>query len=145
MRRLVREAKLEDRINVESAGTGAWHLGEAADGRARSTAQTRGVALDGCAKQFSHDDFSRFDYVLSMDDRVLDELRAMARTPDERRRVHNFRRFDPASPRDAAVPDPYYGGPEGFEDVFDICDAGCRGLLSHLQDRLESADAPAPR
>jgi protein-tyrosine phosphatase len=135
-RKMVRDAKLEDRIAVESRGTGDWHTGERADPRARDTAQKRGIVLDGVAERFAREDFARFDYILSMDTRVLAELRRLARTDEERARLHNFRAFDPASPPDAAVPDPYYGGDDGFEEVFDICDAGCRGLLAHLRTEL---------
>lgn len=138
-RKMVRDAKLEDRIAVESRGTGDWHTGEPADPRARDTAKKRGVTLDGVAERFTREDFTRFDYILSMDTRVLAELRRLARTDEERARLHNFRAFDPASPPDAAVPDPYYGGDDGFEEVFDICDAGCRGLLAHLRTELGAA------
>jgi protein-tyrosine phosphatase len=145
MRSLVKAAGLEDRIHIESAGTGTWHLDEPADPRARAAARGRGISLDGRAQQFSIDDFARFDYVLSMDVRVLTALRKLARTPEERARVHNFRAFDPASPRDAEVPDPYYGGPDGFEEVFDICEAGCRGLLAHLRAELDARDGTGTR
>jgi protein-tyrosine phosphatase len=138
-KKLVREAQLDDRITIESRGTGDWHTGEPADARARAAAKRRGVILDGTASRFERDDFARFDYILSMDTRVLDTLRRMARTDEERERVHNFRAFDPDSPPDAPVPDPYYGGADGFDDVFDICEAGCRGLLAHVRERLEAA------
>ena len=135
-RRMVRDQRLDDRIQVESRGTGDWHTGEPADARARAAAKGRGITLDGVAERFDRGDFARFDYILSMDTRVLAELRRLARTDDERARVRNFRSFDPASPPDAAVPDPYYGGDDGFEEVFDICEASCRGLLAHLRDEL---------
>lgn len=135
-KKLVREANLEDRVTIASRGTGDWHTGEPADARARSAATRRGVHLDGTACRFERADFARFDVILSMDTRVLDTLRRMARTDDERDRVHNFRAFDPASPPDAPVPDPYYGGADGFDEVFDICEAGCRGLLAHVSQRL---------
>jgi protein-tyrosine phosphatase len=136
MKRLVHDAGLNDRVRVASAGTGAWHLDEPADARARATAHARGVALDGRAKQFAADDFPRFDYILSMDARVLRMLSELARTDADRARVRNFRSFDPESPADAEVPDPYYGGADGFERVFDICEAGCRGLLEQLRRDL---------
>jgi protein-tyrosine phosphatase len=136
---LVREAGLSDRVVVQSRGTGDWHTGEPADARARATAKGRGVVLDGVAERFDRREFARFDYILSMDTRVLAELRRLARTDDERARVHNFRSFDPGAPPDAAVPDPYYGGDGGFEEVYDICEAGCRGLLARLRDELEQA------
>jgi protein-tyrosine phosphatase len=145
MKRLVAEAGLDARIHVESAGTGTWHLDEPADPRARAAASARGVTLDGRAQQFSVDDFARFDYVLSMDERVLTTLQKLARTAGERQRVHNFRAFDPDSPSNAAVPDPYYGGADGFEQVYDICEAGCRGLLARLQQELGAPDDARPR
>ena len=138
-KKLVRDAGLEDRIAIESRGTGDWHTGEPADARARAAAQRRGVTLDGVACRFDRDDFARFDYILSMDTRVLDTLRRLARSDDERDRVHNFRAFDPDAPPDAPVPDPYYGGADGFDEVFDICEAGCRGLLAEVRDRLGAA------
>ncbi len=137
-KKLVREARLDDRITIESRGTGDWHTGQPADARARAAATRRGVALDGVACRFDLDDFARFDYILSMDTRVLETLQRMARTDDERDRVHNFRAFDPDSPPDAPVPDPYYGGASGFDDVFDICEAGCRGLLARVRAQLET-------
>jgi protein-tyrosine phosphatase len=136
---MVREAGLADRITVESRGTGDWHTGEPADARARAAAQRRGVVLDGVASRIDRGDFARFDYILSMDTRVLETLQRLARTDEERSRVHNFRAFDPASPPDAPVPDPYYGRADGFDEVFDICEAGCRGLLAQVRERLGSA------
>lgn len=140
MRAVVRDAGLDARIEVESAGTGTWHLGERADRRARATAAARGVSLDGRAQQFTAEDFDRFDYVLVVDERVRTEMRALARTEAEREKVHLFRAFDPASPAGAAVPDPYYGEQDGFDQVFDICDAACRGLLGHLRQTHAFSD-----
>lgn len=138
---MLREEGLDDRIHVESAGTGSWHVGEPPDSRTRATARRRGLVLDGCAQQFSVEDFERFDYIISMDTAVLSALRQLAPNEEARARIHNFRAFDPASPPDAPVPDPYFGGPDGFEEVFDICEAGCRGLLAHLRAELEAREA----
>jgi protein-tyrosine phosphatase len=135
-KQLVKDAGLDGRVAIESRGTGDWHTGEPADPRAREAAKRRGITLDGTACRFERGDFARFDYILSMDTRVLEALRRLARTDDERARVHNFRAFDPDSPPDAAVPDPYYGGADGFDQVFDICEAGCRGLLDRVRERL---------
>ena len=137
MRALVREAGLSSRIVIDSAGTGAWHAGEPADARARAAARARGIELTSTARMFVRSDFERFDYVLAMDRANLRELRQLARGPEEHARLHLFRSFDPAAPVDAEVPDPYYGGPEGFNEVLDICERGCRGLLAHLRARLE--------
>lgn len=133
MRALVEERGLGDRVVIDSAGTGAWHAGHPPDGRATAEAAGRGVAMVGRARQFTSDDFARFDLVLAMDAQNAADLRALAPDVESRDRVHLLRAFDPAAgPGDTEVPDPYYGGPEGFADVFDMVDAACRGLLDHL-------------
>jgi len=136
MRHLVAREHLEDRILIESAGTGDWHVGEPRDRRSREVGARRGMPLGGRARQFVAADFARFDWVLAMDGQNLATLREMA--PDEaaRAKVRRLRSFDPASPPDSDVPDPYYGGPEGFDQVFDICVAACEGLLAHLRQEL---------
>lgn len=137
MRALVREAGLASRIAVDSAGTGAWHAGEPADRRSRAAARARGIELTSTARMFVRADFERFDYVLAMDRANLRVLRQLARDPEEHARLHLFRSFDPTAPVDSEVPDPYYGGPEGFDEVLDICERGCRALLAHMRARLE--------
>jgi protein-tyrosine phosphatase len=133
MRHLVDGAGLGDRIGIDSAGTGAWHAGEAADRRSRETATRRGLRLDSIARQVTVGDFTRFDYLLAMDADNLRDLQDLAPDADARARVHLFRSFDPAASPGAAVPDPYYGGPGGFDEVLDICEAACAGLLAHLR------------
>jgi protein-tyrosine phosphatase len=132
MRALVVERGLADRVEIESAGTGAWHAGHPPDRRAAAEAAARGVPMDGRARQFTEDDFARFDLVLAMDTQNAAELRALAPDDDARGRVRLLREFDPSGPDEPVVPDPYYGGPDGFAEVFDMVDAACRGLLDHL-------------
>ena len=74
-----------------------------------------------------------FDYVLALDHDNLAELMHLAPDAQARAKIHLLRAFDPASPPDSDVPDPYYGNIDGFESVFDICEAACRGLLDHLR------------
>jgi len=138
MRHVVRQERLESVIEIDSAGTGSWHVGESADSRARQTARSRGFDLGGEARQFRAPDFKRFEYVVAMDRANRRDLRAMARSDEERESVHLLRDFDPGGERGLEVPDPYYGGPDGFEIVFDICEAACRGMLEHIRthDRL---------
>lgn len=137
MRALVAEAGLSERIAIDSAGTGAWHAGEAPDARARAAAAARGLRLEGQARQFLHSDFERFDYVLAMDSANLRDLRRAARLPQQRDKLHLFRSFDDTAPPGAEVPDPYYGGEGGFDEVLDICERACRGLLAHLRGHHE--------
>ncbi len=133
MRRLLDAEGLADRISIDSAGTGAWHVGESPDGRARAAGSRHGLDVHGRARAFVASDFERFDYVLAMDRSNRSDLLRLARNDDERRKVRLFRNFDATGPREADVPDPYYGGEDGFDDVIDICEAACRGLLSYIR------------
>jgi protein-tyrosine phosphatase len=133
MRHLVRQAGLDDAIEIESAGTGDWHVGELRDRRSRDVGERRGMPLSGRARQFVAADFARFEWVLAMDGKNLNDLLAMAPDAAARKKVRRLRSFDPASPPDADVPDPYFGGDEGFDRVFDICVAACTGLLATLR------------
>jgi protein-tyrosine phosphatase len=135
MRGLLREAGLEDAVEIESAGTGGWHAGEPPDARATEAAGRRGVVLEGAARQVAPADFEAFDLLVAMDRENLREL--LARAPDEEaaEKVRLLREFDPASADagDLDVPDPYYGGERGFERVLDLVEAACRGLLAELR------------
>ena len=133
MKHLVREAGLAQRIVIDSAGTGAWHVGEPADERTRAEASRRGVVLDGVARQFRSADFDVFDYVIAMDRRNYHDLERIADAPEHARKLHLLRSFDASAGRELDVPDPYYGEGDGFGRVFDICDASCRALLAHLR------------
>ena len=130
---LVEDAKLSDAIANDSAGTAAFHVGEKADARSRQIATQRGVDLASRARMFRAEDFEDFDYVIAMDKSNQRNLLAIAPSDDAKAKITMLRDYDPKSPNGADVPDPYYGGPNGFDDVFDICDAGCRGLLQHIQ------------
>ena len=125
MRSLLREAGLEDRIEVDSAGTGGWHAGDPPDARAAEAARARGIALSGAARQITPRDFEDFDLIVAMDRENLRELRAMA-PPHAREKIRLLA-------ADREVPDPYYGGPRGFETVLDQVEAACRGLLATLR------------
>jgi protein-tyrosine phosphatase len=136
MRRLLEDAGLTDRVEVESAGTGAWHIGEPPDARATLAARRRGVTLAGAARQVGPEDFRRFDLLIAMDRANLRELLALAPDEDAAEKVRLLREFDPASSGDLDVPDPYYGADNGFETVLDMVEAACRGLI----DELRAAD-----
>lgn len=133
MKHLVREQGLDGRIRVESAGTGGWHVGEPPDARSREVGARRGIPLAGRAQQFTAEYFARFDHVLVMDRQNLEDLSAMAPDGRARAKLGLLRSYDPAaSAGEADVPDPYHGGAGGFDRVFDICLAACRGFLSAL-------------
>jgi protein-tyrosine phosphatase len=135
MRRLLRDAGLEDTIEIDSAGTGGWHAGEPPDARATEAARLRGVRLEGAARQVTAADFEDFDLIVAMDRANLRELLALAPDEEAAEKVRLLREFDPASADagDLDVPDPYYGGERGFERVLDLVEAACRGLLGELR------------
>jgi protein-tyrosine phosphatase len=122
-------------FTIDSAGTAAYHVGERADPRTLATAKHRGVELPSIARRFERADFSRFDYVLAMDQGNHDALVKLASSDAERAKVRLLRSFCATSIAacELDVPDPYYGGASGFEDVFDICQAACEGFLAHVR------------
>jgi len=125
MRHLLRERGLDDEIEVESAGTGAWHVGEPPDARSAAAARRRGIELSGAAQQAVVEDFDRFDLLVAMDRSNLRDLLALA--PDEEARAKVRLLLD-----DADVPDPYYGGERGFDDVLDLVHDACERLLDEV-------------
>ena len=130
--RAVAEAGLDGKFSVDSAGTAAYHIGESPDPRMRRTAAGHGLAYDGRARQVQPEDFERFDMILAMDRSNLRDLRALASTEEERAKVRLMRDFDP-DPDEPDVPDPYYGGPDGFEETFRIVERSVKGLLESLE------------
>jgi protein-tyrosine phosphatase len=137
MRHLVREAGLDGRVVLDSAGTGSWHVGSPPDSRARAAARRRGIELDGVARTVTQQDFEAWDLILAMDRDNHAEL--LRRAPHEaaRAKVRLLREFDPdaVARGELEVPDPYYGGERGFEEVLDIVEAACRGLLAEIGAR----------
>ena len=125
MRALVREAGLEGEIEIDSAGTGGWHAGSPPDPRSTAAAARRGITLEGAARQVTAEDFERYDLLVAMDAENLRELRrrAPAGAQDRIRLLCG----------DVDVPDPYYGGEHGFDDVLDQVEAACRTLLDELR------------
>jgi protein-tyrosine phosphatase len=140
MRSLVASAGAQERVQVDSAGTGGWHVGSAPDARAGAAAAARGIRLTGSARRVRPEDYEEFDLLLAMDASNLSDLRAGAPGPRERAKVRLLREFDPASAAgdgragagDLDVPDPYYGGERGFEHVLDLVTAACQGLLAQI-------------
>ena len=131
-RHLLDQEGLSDRFRVDSAGTGRWHVGESPDPRAVRTAAAHGVTLEGRARQSRREDFRQFDYIVAMDRSNLADLRRHRDGVGGDASLLLLREFDPKGGAEAEVPDPYYGGTSGFEDVFAIVERSCRGLLNHI-------------
>ncbi len=136
----VAQAGLADEFHVESAGIEPWHVGEAPDPRAQETARAHGLRLAGRAQQFKARDLDRFDLVLALDAEVLEHLRRLAPASAAHAKVRALRETDPTlsahgtrSALELEVPDPYYGGPEGFELAYQMIERSTRQLLENLR------------
>ena len=128
-------AGLAERVTIDSCGTGDWHVGKAPDRRATAAAASRGIDLTGLrARQLEALDFERFDYLLAMDHHNLDDLLAMRPRECD---AHVGLFLDFAGRQGAAVPDPYYGGDDGFDEVLDLVAAAADGLIEALRERLD--------
>ena len=127
-----READVGGKYSVDSAGTAAWHAGQLPDVRMRKTAESHGVSYGGTARQVRESDFEEFDWIFAMDLDNQRELLNIADSPEKQAKVRLLRDFDPGR-SDREVPDPYYGGPEGFETTYRIVERSVRGLLEALE------------
>ena len=132
-RKLLENQRLDGQVQVDSAGTHEYHVGNPPDSRARRIALNRGVNLDGLtARRVTTEDFAAFDYLLAMDE---DNYRGLLnRCPDEalHSRIHLIMDFAPKS-LEREVPDPYYGGTIGFERALDLLEDASAGLLAHVR------------
>ncbi|MFZ9529027.1 MAG: low molecular weight protein-tyrosine-phosphatase [Burkholderiales bacterium] len=128
---LVGKNGLSDDIETESVATNDYHIGEPPDARSQAAAGRRGYDLSALrARQVNQDDFAAFDYVLAMDEVNLAALRRIC-PANYRERVKLFLEFAPEAGR-RDVPDPYYGGAQGFEEVLDLVELAAQGLLKHI-------------
>jgi protein-tyrosine phosphatase len=133
---LVNREKLDQKIFISSAGTGNWHIGNLPDERMRQTAQSKGIKLESRAQQFQSKDFNRFNLVLAMDHSNLVRLSEIAPSTLQKNKLMLFRSFDPESNEDQDVPDPYYGGTKGFEEVYSMVKRTCPPLLDYIKSRF---------
>lgn len=123
-------------VTLDSAGIGGWHVGNPPDRRMRAAADHAGLRLTGRARQVTATELDEWDLVLAMDRSNLDELRAMAPSAEVRDRIRLFREFDGDADHDD-VPDPYYGGAQGFAEVVRICRAAAAGLADEIAHRID--------
>ena len=131
---LIEEQGLSDHFIVDSAGTGSWHVGNKADPRMRAAAERRGIHLPSRARQIELDDFSRFDLVVTRDSDNLRNVRSLAKEAGNKatatiRPMLSYAR----STQLEDVPDPYYGGEQGFEQVLDLLEDACSGLIEEIK------------
>ncbi len=129
---LVEFRGLANQFEIDSAGTLAYHVGEQADRRMKSHAIKRGYELTGISRKFDPNiDFDYFDLIIGMEDENIRVLKSKARTADDLQKIHKMTDFGKTFKYDE-IPDPYYGGAEGFELVIDLLEDSCEGLLEKL-------------
>lgn len=130
-RRALEDAGMGEQVVIDSCGIGNWHVGKAPDQRAQMAAKRRGIDLSPlCARQLAASDFLDFDYILAMDNANLQAMHAL-KPAESQAHVGLF--LDFAGTPGSEVPDPYYGGDQGFEDVLDMIEAASHGLIQHLK------------
>ncbi len=131
--------KLEERfpfrdgVFVDSAGIGSWHEGQLPDRRMREHGARRGYDICSRARQIRREDFAKFDYIFGMDHENMADLKRMARTDEERKKVMCTADFMTRHPGYDTVPDPYYGGAEDFELALDLIEDACDGMIDWLE------------
>ncbi|MEV6395333.1 low molecular weight protein-tyrosine-phosphatase [Streptomyces sp. NPDC051907] len=140
-RERVAQAGLDGVVEVDSAGTGGWHEGDGADPRTVSVLEANGYGSTHSARQFRADWFGRLDLVIALDEGHLRDLRRLAPTPADAAKVRLLRAYDPGAGSDLDVPDPYYGGLDGFEECLEMVEAASEGLLDAVRAAVEERAA----
>ena len=132
---LVNERGLQSYFYVDSAGTSAYHIGEPANSKSQKMANEHGIELRSRARQFEQDDLDEFDLIVAMDRENLANIKSLDGSKDYEEKIVLLRDFDP-NPGDGEVPDPYFGGMDGFKNVFDIVKRSCKALLDELEEKV---------
>lgn len=133
LRDIVSSNGLEQRFEIDSAGTGGYHIGDLPDQRMRLHARRRGLELTHICRQVSESDFDRFDLIIGMDENNLRALRRLAPTADDLAKIAPMAAWVDAAMRYDHIPDPYYDGAQGFETVLDLLQNGCTNLFNSLK------------
>lgn len=132
-----RRPGLDSQVEVDSAGTGGWHEGDGTDPRTVSVLEANGYESEPAARQFHDSWFARLDLVISLDSGHLRALRRLAPTPENAAEVRLLHPYDPTAGDDLDIPDPYYGGMDGFEECLEMVEAASPGLLAVVREHLE--------
>lgn len=130
LRRHAEEAGLD--VEVDSSGTGGWHIGDPADHRTVQALRRHGYTSAHSARQFRPIWFTGYDLIVAMDKGHERDLRSQARTEEDRAKIRTLRSFDPKAGSDLDVPDPYYGGKAEFEHVLDLIEAAMPGMIAEI-------------
>lgn len=133
MRTLLKCVELDRQVEVDSAGLISYHQGEQADSRMRAHASRRGYHITHLSRPVRQSDFEEFDLIIGMDDSNIDRLHELAPSIEAEGKIHSMTEYCTRIAADH-VPDPYYGGAQGFENVIDILEDACEGLLAAIKE-----------
>lgn len=133
MKEIIRKKRLTNRIEVDSAGTAGYHIGELPDPRMRSHGAQRGYKFNTLSRKFCANDFDDFDLILAMDDSNFNNIMYMSSDLESQKKVHRMVEFSQKYNKDH-IPDPYYSGADGFELVLDLLEDACEGLMKYLEN-----------
>lgn len=140
LKKIIREEGLEDKIEVDSAGTSGYHIGEGSDVRMINHASRRGYILDHIARRFNPDkDFEEADYIITMDNENYSDVLRFDPEKKYRDKIFKMSQFS-GNIKFNEVPDPYYRGAEGFEEVLDLLEDSCKVLLNKIKNDMESSE-----
>lgn len=138
LKKKIRQKRWEHQVDVDSCGTSNYHIGAGADPRTVANATLNGVAIEHCARQLTADDLRRFDFIFAMDKSNYQNILKLGNSIDLRQKVRLMREFDPKNPG-AEVPDPYHGGEQDFQEVYDILDRSTAKFLEFLEKEYFNA------
>jgi protein-tyrosine phosphatase len=132
---LVNERGLQSYFYIDSAGTSAYHIGEPANSKSQQTANKHGIKLPSRARRFEAADLEEFDLIFAMDRENLENIKSLDTQNRYSDKIKLMREYDPL-PDNSEVPDPYYGGMDGFQHVFEVVKRSCEKLLDELEERI---------
>jgi protein-tyrosine phosphatase len=138
----VKQAGLEKWIEADSCGTSNYHIGGSPDPRTIANATKNGISIDHCGRQLDIEDLEKFDFILAMDKSNYKNILALAGSEAYQDKVMLMRDFDPLA-KGGEVPDPYHGGEQGFQEVFDILDRSMASFLEHLKKNFLKEEMPS--
>lgn len=133
---LIEQNGLSDKFEIDSAGTGSWHIGDLPDSRMRKMALSKGIEMKHKARQIKKKDLTYYDLILAMDTQNYYDITRIANNQVEKKKIMMFRKFDDSVEGEADVPDPYYGGIQNFENVWNIVSRTNKGLLEWIKQNF---------
>lgn len=136
MKKMIADEGLEDKVFIDSAATSSWNEGKKPDERMQKHGEKRGYVFDSTARTFRSSDFSKFDYIIVMDNNNYNNVKRLAKSDEDVAKIHRMTDFSIQYSDHDHVPDPYYGGDDGFNLVMDLLEDAAKGLMKEIKSKL---------